>query len=136
MIGVLLYLHRTPNSQVLLFYVVRSSHPSLSSSVLGKVFQLLNESAEISIVPPFDETLIFSTKNHQIPITGVCPDLIITVGQALVLYEIKDSIKVATITCLKPKRYALIGGKEVTCQSDDTWSATPECRLCGTDYFT
>ena len=60
-----------------------------------------------------------------------------TVGQAKVSYALNtDWILVATVTCLKPKRYALIGGKEVTCQSNNTWSATPECRLCGTDYFT
>ena len=69
--------------------------------------------------------------------TGVCPDLIITGGEAIVSYKRNsDLIEVATVECLKPKRYALIGGKEVTCQSNNTWSATPECRLCGTDYFT
>ena len=80
---------------------------------------------------------IFYTKHQQIPITGECPDLKITGGEAIVSYALNtDRIEVATITCLKPKRYALIGEKEVTCQSDNMWAATPECRLCGTDYFT
>ena len=41
---------------------------------------------------------------------------------------------VVTVTCLKPKRYALMGRKQVTCQENGSWSETPECRKYG-KYF-
>ena len=38
---------------------------------------------------------------------------------------------VVTVTCLKPKRYVLMGSKQVTCLANGSWSETPECRKCG-----
>ena len=43
---------------------------------------------------------------------------------------------VVTVTCLKkkPKRYVLIGNKDVTCQSTG-WSDIPKCMKCGKFQF-
>ena len=38
---------------------------------------------------------------------------------------------VVTVTCFKPKRYVLMGRKQVTCLANGSWSETPECRKCG-----
>ena len=37
---------------------------------------------------------------------------------------------VVTVTCKKPRRYVLMGDKEVTCQSTG-WNNTPKCKKCG-----
>ena len=38
----------------------------------------------------------------------------------------------ATVTCLKPKRYALIGERRIMCKSDGSWSHDEhECRKTG-----
>ena len=42
---------------------------------------------------------------------------------------------VVTVRCLKPIKYVLIGGNEVTCQSNEEWSDEPECRKCGKDMI-
>ena len=38
---------------------------------------------------------------------------------------------VVTVKCIRPKHYALIDLKEITCQHDGYWSHQPECRKCG-----
>ena len=42
---------------------------------------------------------------------------------------------VVTLTCFQPKRYVLMGKKEITCTNDGTWSSSASgCTKCGRSF--
>ncbi|XP_063686031.1 sushi, von Willebrand factor type A, EGF and pentraxin domain-containing protein 1-like [Bolinopsis microptera] len=47
------------------------------------------------------------------------------------LNETTAETTVVNVTCVRPKRYVLMGETSITCQHTGTWSQQPQCRKCG-----
>ena len=47
------------------------------------------------------------------------------------LNETTEETTVVSVTCVRPKRYVLMGETSITCQHDGIWSQQPQCIKCG-----
>ena len=47
------------------------------------------------------------------------------------LNETTEETTVVDVTCVRPKRYVLMGETSITCQHDGIWSQQPQCIKCG-----